>query len=70
MDIGGIDADQIVTRIAQEKALAAGAIEPVVNVEFEDIHVKDKIDGELFLESTVIATAIGCACDWRAESPA
>jgi N-methylhydantoinase A/oxoprolinase/acetone carboxylase beta subunit len=64
------EAQAIVTRIAEQKALAAGAIEPVVNVEFDDIHVKDKIDGELFLESTVIATAIGRACDWRAEPSA
>ena len=27
-----------------------------------------KIDGELFLESIIIATAIGPACDWRAGS--
>jgi len=32
--------------------------------------VQDEIDGELFLESTVIATAIGPACDWRAEPDA
>jgi len=63
-------AEEIVTRLAQQKALAAGAIEPTVTVSFEDLHVKDKIDGELFLESTVIATAIGRACDWRTDRPA
>lgn len=63
-------AREIVSRIAQQKALDAGAIEPTVTLEFDDIHVKDKIDGELFLESTVIATAIGRACDWRADIPA
>ena len=63
-------AQEIVTRLAQQKALDAGAIEPTVTLSFEDLHVKDKIDGELFLESTVIATAIGRACDWRADRPA
>jgi N-methylhydantoinase A/oxoprolinase/acetone carboxylase beta subunit len=60
-------AQEIVSRLAQQQALAAGAIEPTVTLEFDDVHVKDKIDGELFLESTVIATAIGRACDWRAD---
>jgi hypothetical protein len=41
-----------------------------VTLEFDDVHVQDEIDGELFLESTVIATAIGPACDWRSESSA
>jgi N-methylhydantoinase A/oxoprolinase/acetone carboxylase beta subunit len=63
-------AQQIVSRLAQQRALAAGAIEPTVTLAFEDLHVKDKVDGELFLESTVIATAIGRACDWRPERPA
>jgi hypothetical protein len=36
-----------------------------VTLKFDDIHVLDDIDGELFLESTVIATAIGPACNWR-----
>ena len=35
-----------------------------------DVHVKDEVDGELFLESTVIATAIGPACNWRSDSAA
>ena len=51
--------------MAREKALLAGAIDSDVSVQFDDVHVKDEIDGELFLESTVIATAIGPACDWR-----
>jgi hypothetical protein len=55
--------------VAEQKALAAGAIDPTVTLAFDDIHVQDEIDGELFLESTVIATAIGPACDWRSESP-
>ena len=63
------EAQQIVSRVAQQKALAAGAIDPTVTLAFDDIHVQDEIDGELFLESTVIATAIGPACDWRSESP-
>jgi len=63
-------AQEIVIRLAQQKALAAGAIEPTVTLSFEDLHVKDKIDGELFLESTVIATAIGRACDWRTDRSA
>ncbi|MGD8349428.1 MAG: hypothetical protein PVI79_09345, partial [Gammaproteobacteria bacterium] len=63
-------AREIVSRLAQQKALEAGAIEPTVTIDYEDLHVKDKIDGELFLESTVIATAIGRACDWRADTRA
>jgi N-methylhydantoinase A/oxoprolinase/acetone carboxylase beta subunit len=64
------EAQQIVSRVAQQKALEAGAIEPSVTLKFDDIHVQDEIDGELFLESTVIATAIGPACNWRAEATA
>jgi N-methylhydantoinase A/oxoprolinase/acetone carboxylase beta subunit len=63
-------AREVVSRLAQQRALEAGAIEPTVTLEFDDVHVKDKVDGELFLESTVIATAIGRACDWRADLPA
>lgn len=63
-------AEQIVYLVAQQKALAAGAIDPTVTLEFDDIHVQDEIDGELFLESTVIATAIGPACNWRSETGA
>ena len=59
------EAEQIVTGLARDKALEAGAIDPVVTLKFDDIHVLDDIDGELFLESTAIATAIGPACDWR-----
>jgi N-methylhydantoinase A/oxoprolinase/acetone carboxylase beta subunit len=64
------EAQQIVYLAAQQKALAAGAIDPTVTLEFDDIHVQDEIDGELFLESTVIATAIGPACNWRSETGA
>ena len=64
------EAEQIVYLAAQQKALEAGAIDPTVTLEFDDIHVKDEIDGELFLESTVIATAIGPACNWRSETSA
>jgi len=64
------EAREIGVRIAQQKALDAGAIDPTVTLEYEDVHVRDNIDGELFLESTVIATAIGQACNWRSESPA
>ncbi len=59
------EAEQLVTGLARDKALEAGAIDPAVTLKFDDIHVQDDIDGELFLESTVIATAIGPACDWR-----
>ena len=59
------EAEKLVTSLAREKAIAAGAIDPAVTLAFDDIHVRDEIDGELFLESTVIATAIGPACDWR-----
>ena len=68
LDTAKQEAQQIVTRLAEEKAREAGAIDPDVTLEFDDVHVQDEIDGELFLESTVIATAIGPACDWRAES--
>jgi N-methylhydantoinase A/oxoprolinase/acetone carboxylase beta subunit len=61
------EARLIVSEVAIQKALEAGAIDPSVTLAFDDIHVQDEIDGELFLESTVIATAIGPACDWRAE---
>jgi len=64
------EAQQIVYLVAQQKALEAGAIDPTVTFEFDDIHVQDEIDGELFLESTVIATAIGPACNWRSETSA
>ena len=58
----------IVTELAQQQALDAGAIDPTVTLAFDDVHVQDDVDGELFLESTVIATAIGAACDWHAEA--
>jgi N-methylhydantoinase A/oxoprolinase/acetone carboxylase beta subunit len=70
LDAARLEARQIVSRVAKQKALEAGAIDPSVTLEFDDVHVQDEIDGELFLESTVIATAIGPACDWRAESNA
>ena len=69
LDAAKQEAQQIVAKVAEQKALAAGAIDPTVTLAFDDIHVQDEIDGELFLESTVIATAIGPACDWRSESP-
>ncbi len=58
-------AREIVISLAEEKALTAGAIQPNVTLDYKDVHVQDEIDGELFLESTVIATAIGPACDWH-----
>jgi N-methylhydantoinase A/oxoprolinase/acetone carboxylase beta subunit len=58
-------AQQLVSELARQKALEAGAIDPTVTLKFDDVHVQDEVDGELFLESTVIATAIGQACDWR-----
>lgn len=54
----------IVVDEAEQKALAAGARQPQVTLSYDNVHVKDEIDGELFLESTIIATAIGPACDW------
>ena len=59
------EAEQLASGLARGKAVEAGAIDPSVTLRFDDIHVQDEIDGELFLESTVIATAIGPACDWR-----
>jgi N-methylhydantoinase A/oxoprolinase/acetone carboxylase beta subunit len=67
LDSARQEAQLIVSEVAIQKALEAGAIEPSVTLAFDDVHVQDEIDGELFLESTVIATAIGPACDWRAE---
>ncbi len=67
LDAARQEARLIVSEVAKQKALEAGAIDPSVTLAFDDIHVQDEIDGELFLESTVIATAIGPACDWRAE---
>ena len=61
-------AEQIVLEEAERKALDAGAKSPQVTLSYEDIHVKDEIDGELFLESMIIATAIGPACDWQTEA--
>ncbi|MCP4492184.1 MAG: hydantoinase/oxoprolinase family protein [Gammaproteobacteria bacterium] len=58
-------AEAIVAKQAEQKALDAGAKSPQVTLSYDDIHVKDEVDGELFLESTVIATAIGPACDWH-----
>ena len=58
-------AQELVSGLARDKAIEAGALDPAVTLKFDDIHVQDEIDGELFLESTVIATAIGPACDWR-----
>ena len=59
------EAQEIAIGLARDKAVEAGAIDPSVTLKFDDLHVQDEIDGELFLESTVIATAIGPACDWR-----
>ncbi len=70
LDAARQEAQQIVLKLAQQKALDAGAIEPTVTIQFDDVHVQDETDGELFLESTVIATAIGPACDWHSESSA
>ncbi len=70
LDAARAEAQAIVAQLARERALAAGAIDPEVTLEFDDIHVRDEIDGELFLESTVIATAIGAACAWRAGGTA
>jgi len=58
-------AESIVVGEAEEKAIVAGARNPQVTLSYNDVHVKDDIDGELFLESTIIATAIGPACDWH-----
>jgi N-methylhydantoinase A/oxoprolinase/acetone carboxylase beta subunit len=60
-------AEGIVLQEAERKALDAGAKNPQVTLSYEDIHVNDEIDGELFLESMIVATAIGPACDWQAE---
>ena len=70
LDAARSRAEALVSERALQMALAAGAIEPSVTVEYDDIHVRDDVDGELFLESTVIATAIGAACNWRAEGAA
>ena len=61
-------AEGIVLQEAERKALDAGAKNPQVTLSYEDIHVNDEIDGELFLESMIVATAIGPACDWQVDS--
>jgi N-methylhydantoinase A/oxoprolinase/acetone carboxylase beta subunit len=58
-------AEDIAVREAERRALDAGARNPQVTLSYEDIHVNDEVDGELFLESMIIATAIGPACDWQ-----
>ncbi len=58
-------AEALVKQEAEQKALVAGAKNPEVTLSYDNVHVKDDIDGELFLESTIIATAVGPACDWR-----
>ncbi len=67
LDAAKLQAETIVSDAALEKALDAGAINPQVTLDFNDIHVKDQVDGDLFLESTITATAIGPACDWRGQ---
>jgi len=61
-------AEDIVLQEAERKAIEAGARNPQVTLSYEDIHVNDDIDGELFLESMIIATAIGPACDWQGDA--
>ena len=58
-------AEQLVFNEVEAKALSAGAKQPQISLSYNNVHVKDAIDGELFLESTIIATAIGAACDWH-----
>ncbi|MCP4432147.1 MAG: hydantoinase/oxoprolinase family protein [Gammaproteobacteria bacterium] len=65
LDAARQHAEQLVRGEAESKALTAGAKQPQITLSYDDVHVKDDIDGELFLESTVIATAIGAACDWQ-----
>ncbi len=67
LDAAKLQAESIVSDAALEKARDAGAINPQVTLDFNDIHVKDQVDGDLFLESTITATAIGPACDWRGQ---
>ena len=65
LDAARQHAEQLVFSQAEARALSAGAKQPQISLSYNDVHVKDDIDGELFLESTVIATAIGAACDWH-----
>lgn len=65
LDAARQHAEQLAFCEAEAKALSAGAKQPQISLSYDDVHVKDDIDGELFLESTVIATAIGAACDWH-----
>ena len=58
-------AEQLVREEAQRKIGEAGARSHEIQVTFDDTHVPDAGDGELFLQSRVIATAIGPACEWR-----
>ncbi|MGK0399528.1 MAG: hypothetical protein ACJA0I_001831, partial [Gammaproteobacteria bacterium] len=61
-------AEAMVFEEAKSKAASAGAKNPEVTLTYENTHVKDDIDGELFLESIIIATAIGPACNWQSET--
>jgi len=65
LDAAKAQAREIVFELARQRALQAGAIDPTITLAYDEVHVRDEIDGELFLESTVIATAIGPACDWH-----
>ena len=69
LDAAKQQAESIVSAMALERARDAGAINPEVTLDFNDVHVKDQVDGDLFLESTITATAIGPACDWRGQAP-
>jgi N-methylhydantoinase A/oxoprolinase/acetone carboxylase beta subunit len=65
LDEAKLCAEAIVLEEAKVKAVSAGAKNPAVTLSYENTHVIDEVDGELFLESVIIATAIGPACDWR-----
>lgn len=58
-------AEQLVREEAGRRIIEAGASSHEIRVSFDDVHVRDSGDGELFLQSRVIATAIGPACEWR-----
>ena len=60
---GRVDAMESARGLAEKKAmdlaLAAGALDPEIRISSTDNHVEHDVDGELFLESRIVAQAIG-----------
>jgi N-methylhydantoinase A/oxoprolinase/acetone carboxylase beta subunit len=61
--------EELVRAQATQQICAAGAHGHEITIAYHDIHVPDSGDGELFLESRIVATAIGPACSWKSDTP-